>query len=98
MAEPLPVEEEQNEPQWPPVVSQARRNMDKFERCILLTRVGGFYEFYFEHAEEYAPLLNLKLTSKKFNAGSVPMVNTPLSLLNIYILINLLKSSSLYHC
>lgn len=54
--------------------------MDKFEKCILLTRVGGFYELYFEHAEEYAPLLNLKLTSKKTNPGPVPMVITPLSL------------------
>lgn len=80
LAEPLPVEEEQNEPPWPPVISQARRNMDKFDKCILLTRVGGFYEFYFEHAEECAPLLNLKLASKKTNAGLVPMVNPPLSL------------------
>lgn len=78
-AKPLPTEEEQNEPAWPPVLSQARRNMDKFEKCILLTRVGGFYELYFEHAEEYAPLLNLKLTSKKTSPGLVPMVNTPLS-------------------
>jgi hypothetical protein len=77
LPEPLPVEEEQTAPPWPPVVGQARRNMDKFERCILLTRVGGFYEFYFEHAEEYAPLLNLKLISKKFNAGPVPMVIRP---------------------
>ncbi len=40
----------------------------------LLTRVGGFYEMYFEHAEEYGPLLNLKVASKRTNAGPVPMV------------------------
>lgn len=84
-AKPLPIEEEQNEPAWPPVVSQARQNMDRLEKCILLTRVGGFYELYFEHAEEYAPLLNLKLASKKTNAGLVPMVNLPLSFCRIYI-------------
>ena len=48
--------------------------MQKFDNCVLLTRVGGFYELYFEHAEEYGPLLNLKIASKKTNAGPVPMV------------------------
>ncbi|KAK6452529.1 hypothetical protein FP744_10008780 [Trichoderma asperellum] len=84
-AKPLPTEEEQNEPAWPPVLSQARRNMDKFEKCILLTRVGGFYELYFEHAEEYAPLLNLKLTSKKTSPGLVPMAGFPVFQLDRYL-------------
>lgn len=48
--------------------------MARFDNCVLLTRVGGFYELYFEHAEEYGPLLNLKVASKKTNAGPVPMV------------------------
>ncbi|UKZ77412.1 hypothetical protein TrVFT333_005133 [Trichoderma virens FT-333] len=69
--------EEQHEPAYPTVVLQARRNMDKFETCVLLTRVGSFYELYFENAEEYAALLNLKLTSKKTNAGPVPMAGFP---------------------
>lgn len=74
---PLPsVREEQDEaPSYPTVVLQARRNMAKFENCVLLTRVGGFYELYFEHAEEYGPLLNLKVASKKTNAGPVAMVS-----------------------
>ncbi|RFU79127.1 dna mismatch repair [Trichoderma arundinaceum] len=73
----LPLEEEQHGPAYPTVVLQARRNMDRFEKCVLLTRVGGFYELYFEHAEEYAPLLNLKLASKKTSAGPVPMAGFP---------------------
>lgn len=48
--------------------------MQKFSNCVLLTRVGGFYELYFEQAEEYGPLLNLKVAQKKTNAGPVPMV------------------------
>jgi len=73
-----------NIPAYPTVVLQARRNMDKFENCVLLTRVGGFYEMYFEHAEEYGPLLNLKVAQKKFSAGTVPMViNSLFALLNI---------------
>ncbi|KAM0252299.1 hypothetical protein ACHAQJ_007791 [Trichoderma viride] len=82
---PFPLEEEQHVPAYPAVVSQVRRNMNKFERCVLLTRVGGFYELYFEHAEEYAPLLNLKLASKKTNAGPVPMAGFPLFQLDRFL-------------
>jgi len=70
--EPIPLEK--NAPKYPTVVLQARTNMRKFENCVLLTRVGGFYELYFEHAEEYGPLLNLKVAQKKTNAGPVSMV------------------------
>lgn len=65
----------QDEPVYPTVVLQARQNMRRFDNCVLLTRVGGFYELYFEHADEYGPLLNLKVASKKTNAGPVPMVS-----------------------
>lgn len=64
---------------------QAWRNMRKFDNCILMTRVGGFYELYFEHASEYAPLLNLKLTAKKTNAGPVPMAGFPFFQLDRYL-------------
>lgn len=73
-ADPLPLEPQQNGPAYPTVLLQARRNMDKFDNCVLLTRVGGFYELYFEHAEEFGPLLNLKVATKKTNAGPVSMV------------------------
>ncbi|KAI1312564.1 muts domain V [Xylaria venustula] len=76
-AEPLPDVQDDGGPAYPTVVLQARRNMQKFENCILLTRVGGFYELYFEHAEEYGPLLNLKVAQKKTNAGPVPMAGFP---------------------
>jgi hypothetical protein len=66
--------EQDSGPAYPTVVMQARRNMNKYDNCVLLTRVGGFYELYFEHAEEYGPLLNLKVAQKKTGAGPVPMV------------------------
>jgi len=56
--EPLPLEDAA--PVYPTVVRQARSNMQKFDNCVLLTRVGGFYELYFEQADEFAPLLNIK--------------------------------------
>ena len=70
--DPLPLEDDV--PPYPTVVLQARSNMRKFENCVLLTRVGGFYELYFEHAEEFGPLLNLKVAQKRTNAGNVSMV------------------------
>jgi hypothetical protein len=80
-------------PAYPTVIQQARNNMLKFSHCVVLTRVGGFYEvsqvaicisrfvthamqLYFEQAEEYAPLLSIKLAKKKTNAGAVPMVSS----------------------
>lgn len=74
--DPLPPLEEEPPPApaYPTVVLQARRNMHKFDNCVLLTRVGGFYELYFEHADEYGPLLNLKVAQKRTAAGSVSMV------------------------
>ena len=43
----LPAVEEDGGPAYPTVVQQARNNMRKFENCIVLTRVGGFYEVWF---------------------------------------------------
>jgi len=84
LAEPLPLEEDG--PAYPTVVLQARRNMQTFDGCVLLTRVGGFYELYFEHAEEYGPLLNLKVAQKKTAAGPVPMVNCTPSMCPLWVL------------
>lgn len=37
-------EREQDGPAYPIMIQQARNNMRKFADCVLLTRVGGFYE------------------------------------------------------
>jgi MutS domain I len=71
--EPQPLKEEG--PAYPTVIQQALNNMRKFENCVLLTRVGGFYEMYFEHAEEFGPLLNLKVADKYTSKGYVKMVS-----------------------
>ncbi|ERF72245.1 hypothetical protein EPUS_02132 [Endocarpon pusillum Z07020] len=75
--DPLPELEPDDAPQYPAVVQGAKNNMIKFNDCVVLTRVGNFYELYFEHAEQYAPLLNLKLASKKTSAGPVAMAGFP---------------------
>ncbi|CAZ81378.1 unnamed protein product [Tuber melanosporum] len=59
--------------------------MRKFPHCVLLTRVGGFYEMYFEAAEEYGPLLGLKVAQKRTSAGSVSMAGFPFSALDRFL-------------
>lgn len=66
--DPLPLEESTQT--LPTVLQQAKNNIRKFENCVLLTRVGGFYELYFEHADEFGPLLNLKVAQRK--VGKAP--------------------------
>lgn len=36
--------QENAEPEYPPLLQQVRNNMLKFSHCVLVTRVGGFYE------------------------------------------------------
>ncbi|OJJ99480.1 hypothetical protein ASPACDRAFT_29909 [Aspergillus aculeatus ATCC 16872] len=64
-------------PQYPVVLQGHRNNMQRFRNCVVLTRVGGFYELYFEQAEEFAPLLNLKLAIRRTSAGPVYMAGFP---------------------
>ncbi|KAF2836596.1 hypothetical protein M501DRAFT_996808 [Patellaria atrata CBS 101060] len=85
---PIPVEEDDG-PVYSPVVQQARNNMRKFNHCVLLTRVGNFYELYFEHAEEFAPLLNLKQATRypslKSGAPPYPIAGFPYYQLDRYL-------------
>lgn len=37
-------EREDEAPTYPTVIRQARNNMRKFDKCVVLTRVGSFYE------------------------------------------------------
>ena len=59
---------------YPTMLQQVRENMRMHKDCVLLTRVGSFYELYFEQAEKYGPLLNLTKARKRVGKGTVPMV------------------------
>ncbi|KAM3157280.1 MutS protein -like protein 1 [Botrytis cinerea] len=80
-----PLEFENETPLYPTVIMQVRSNMAKFENCVVITRVGGFYELYFEHADEFGPLLGLKTSHKKTNAGPVSMAGFPFHQLDRYL-------------
>jgi len=58
---------------YPPVIQQHLNHVKQFRDCIVLTRVGNFYELYAEQAEEYGPLLNLKVAKRKTGLGPVAM-------------------------
>jgi len=66
------------EKRYPTVVQQALDNMQRLgPEIVLLTRVGGFYELYFDHAEQWAGRLGLKLGEKRTVGGPVPMAGFP---------------------
>ena len=70
---------------YPTVVQQAKNNMQRLPHCVLLTKVGGFYELYLHQATEYGPLLNLKVAVKKTNAGPVAMAGFPASQIDRFL-------------
>ncbi|RMZ90904.1 hypothetical protein DV736_g1854, partial [Chaetothyriales sp. CBS 134916] len=80
-ADPLPDIEDDlasTYPQYPPLLQGVRANMAKYPNCLLMTRVGNFYEFYFQHAEECSRLLNIKLASRSSpKHAPVPMAGFP---------------------
>ncbi|EGO22055.1 hypothetical protein SERLADRAFT_362514 [Serpula lacrymans var. lacrymans S7.9] len=60
-------------------------NLNKFPHCILLTRVGQFYESYFDQAKEVSRLLNIKLTSRVWDKQVVAMCGFPLMHIDKYL-------------
>ncbi|EMR11722.1 hypothetical protein PNEG_00156 [Pneumocystis murina B123] len=72
-------------PVYTQLLDQVLYNQKKYANCVLLTRVGGFYELYFSQAEKYAPILNLKLARKDTKAGPVPMAGFPFYQLDRYL-------------
>lgn len=76
-------------------------NLARFPKCLLLTRVGQFYEVknvqllnrflltcfqsYFEQAPTIASLLNIKSTQRTFSKARVPMCGFPLTHLDRYL-------------
>ncbi|WBW73675.1 mitochondrial MutS protein Msh1 [Schizosaccharomyces osmophilus] len=69
----------------PPLLKEVKLQQKKFADCILLTRVGNFYELYFDQAEELGPLLNLRVSKKKTSNYEVSMAGFPFFKLDRYI-------------
>ncbi|KAI0785994.1 muts domain V-domain-containing protein [Abortiporus biennis] len=68
-----------------PLANDILDNLTRFPHCILLTRVGQFYESYFDQAVEVAQLLKIKLTSKSWGGQRIHMCGFPIMHLNKYL-------------
>ncbi|KAJ6604390.1 muts domain V-domain-containing protein [Mycena vulgaris] len=64
---------------------EVQDNLKRFPHCILLTRVGKFYESYFDQANEVSRLLNIKLASRKWDGGTIPFCGFPLQHIDKYL-------------
>ncbi|KAG5716617.1 MutS like protein [Termitomyces sp. T112] len=78
------ITETNNQPQTI-LAQEILENLRKFPHCLLLTRVGQFYESYFDQATEISRLLGIKLTTRKWGNGRVPMCGFPLAHLDKYL-------------
>ncbi|WWC97095.1 hypothetical protein V866_003973 [Kwoniella sp. B9012] len=64
-------------------------NWLRFPDCILLTRVGKFYESYFEPARQLSSILNIKLAQKSYKGRDIdrkfPFAGFPVAALDKYL-------------
>ncbi|KAI0048387.1 hypothetical protein FA95DRAFT_1678333 [Auriscalpium vulgare] len=67
------------------LATEILENLAKFPHCILLTRVGQFYESYFDQAAEVARILNIKLTSRSWDGQRILMCGFPIMHLQKYL-------------
>lgn len=70
---------------WPPLAKQVLSNLQAFPNCILLTRVGGFYESYFDQSSLIANMLGIKLATRNWGGRNVGMAGFPLQQLEKYL-------------
>ncbi|KAK8845444.1 hypothetical protein IAR55_006157 [Kwoniella newhampshirensis] len=68
-----------------PLAREVYLNWKRFPDCILLTRVGKFYESYFEPARQLASILSIKLAFKRYGEGLFPFAGFPVVRLDKYL-------------
>ncbi|WVF66211.1 hypothetical protein IAT40_000951 [Kwoniella sp. CBS 6097] len=69
-----------------PLAREIYANWLRYPDCILLTRVGKFYESYYEPARELSAILNIKLASKRYSEGrEYPFAGFPVAALDKYL-------------
>ena len=69
-----------------PLMSQYREIKSTYEDCILLFRVGDFYETFYEDAVDLSSILNIALTTRDKNKKNpVPLAGVPFHAAENYI-------------
>ncbi|KAI8319353.1 hypothetical protein GQ54DRAFT_299387 [Martensiomyces pterosporus] len=68
------------------VISTVRECRQKYPKCVLLVRVGDFYELYFDQADDVGgDILGLQVVDKRFRNGAVRFTGFPARSLDRYI-------------
>jgi DNA mismatch repair protein MutS len=69
-----------------PLVAQYRHIKSKYADCVLLFRVGDFYETFFEDAIDISQILNIALTTRdKKKPNPIPLAGVPFHAAETYI-------------
>ncbi|KAF2155913.1 hypothetical protein K461DRAFT_265380 [Myriangium duriaei CBS 260.36] len=80
----LPAQDDEA-PSYPPMLQQHFNNVRKFSDCVVLSRIGNFYELYGEQAEKFGPMLNLKVARRRTAIGPVAMAGFQIFQLDRYL-------------
>ncbi|KAJ1984775.1 MutS protein 1 [Dimargaris verticillata] len=62
-----------------------RRLMEEYPHCVLLTRVGDFYELYYEQADEVGPLLEIQVVTRKLRNHHFRFTGFPARYIDRYL-------------
>lgn len=69
-----------------PMMAQYKAIKEKYKDCILMFRMGDFYEMFFEDAVEASGIMQITLTSRnKGGASSAPMCGVPFHAIDQYL-------------
>ncbi len=69
-----------------PLMAQYKRIKGQYHDCILLFRVGDFYETFYEDAIEVSKILNIALTTRdKKKENPVPLAGVPFHAVDNYV-------------
>lgn len=68
-----------------PIMNQYLSIKKQYEDCLLLFRLGDFYELFYEDAKIAAQILNITLTKKAQKNENIPMAGIPFHVSDHYI-------------
>ncbi|MEJ2720218.1 MAG: DNA mismatch repair protein MutS [bacterium] len=69
-----------------PLMAQYREIKSQYSDCVLLFRVGDFYETFYEDAVDVSRILNIALTTRdKAKANPVPLAGVPFHAAETYV-------------
>ena len=71
---------------YTPLMAQYREIKTRYDDCVLLFRVGDFYETFYEDAVEVSRILNIALTTRDKNKKNpVPLAGVPFHAAESYV-------------